>query len=354
MITTTKRVIIRCMLTSVLLLLIILQISKPVDKNYIPNEINNIIKRADRPIWDLGRTSAVIGLALTAANALYTAWSPVLCIVPTSPACWTLAIGLSVSAGVSTIGIAYAAYQDYFNGEFNIIDKLTPASSNILNRYRSQYELSNTTMHVFPSANDTDSQNMLYSPNDIYDDIVYKFVTAGLGTPLLTTSEVAKENKNSAETSTNDVITIHWNSPLGRHTATNLEHYNVQMMADDIIEQFLSGYEGSDLYSKSIDIMFQNNNERQTVNWVSYNMNEGGPKLETLSLWESIRGIGKWDGNIKTLAEMFYKNNIYDSWKWNVDVITDTDINSSGWFDRRKKRAITHGEVYLNQYGGLE
>ncbi|CCH60992.1 hypothetical protein TBLA_0D04980 [Henningerozyma blattae CBS 6284] len=351
-----RRHIKKCLFISLFIMLIVLQINNK--DFYISRKLQedtvSLSKRLDRPIWDLGRTSAVIGLVLTAANALYTAWCPVLCIIPTSPTCWTLVVGLTISAGVSTLGISYAAYQDYFNGEFDIMEEITPISLVILNRYRSQYKLTNTTFHTFPAVNSTSASNSLYKPDYIYDEVVHTFINAGLGTPLLTKSNYLFDKKESNTRDTYDSLTIHWSTPLGQHTATNLNHYDVRWMASDIAQQYLSGYNGSTLYTKNAQKMSMKKNEGQVVNWVSYNMNEGGPIVENLSLWKSFKNFGQWDENIEALSEMFYKNNIYKSWKWNVDIVTDAGISGTRWFDRRKKRAITHGEVYLNQYGGLE
>ncbi|CCH60582.1 hypothetical protein TBLA_0D00740 [Henningerozyma blattae CBS 6284] len=323
-----------------------------------------------RSYWDLGKVSAIAGLVLTAATALFTGLSPVICVLPATPQCWTLILGLTLTATIAGVTTSYVAYKEYMHDKV-INGGQDAIGYSIVERYSFEYSCLNTTTHMYPAGNIEDSTTMLYPPDDLYDDVVSKFFNVGLGVPILT---VANSTKKLAGNESLEVISIHWNSDLGKHTATHLEHYNVTAMANDIAEQYNSGYNGSGIYTKSNVITESNeksskcgnhscynnnknqNNERRVVDWVSYNIGFGvdNQPLTAHGLRDWIKSIGVWDGNIVQFAKLFYNDGMTESWKWKIDIVTDDSISSSWFLGRKKRRTVTRGEAYLNQYGGVE
>ncbi|CCH61728.1 hypothetical protein TBLA_0F01860 [Henningerozyma blattae CBS 6284] len=341
----------KCLIIVLFCFIILMEMNKlPINKSL---GRKSLMAREEKGIWDFGRVSCIVGLALTAACTFYTAWSPAFCLIPTSPACWALTIGISVTASFSAIAVSYAAYIEYMNGDISVID------DEIVIRYENQYLLTNTTMHMYPGlrkGGGDDNCIILYKPDEIYDTIVRKFIDVGLGVPILSIPNVGCtkfQNEDGERLFDKGVVSINWNSQIGQHVATNLEHYDVVSMADDIIGQYLSGYDGDGIYNEIQD---------ENVNWVSYNV---GYDMEVCGVRERVReklfsktNYEIWNGDIKELAKLISKNR---SWKWSLDIITGNSIRNDyfwGWLPRKwgkqEQRQLIHGEVYLNQYGGVK
>ncbi|CCH61891.1 hypothetical protein TBLA_0F03540 [Henningerozyma blattae CBS 6284] len=316
-----------------------------------------LVKRGTK--WDAAKSAVLSGVLISAAATLFTAWQPVLCIVPTAPQCWTMIIGLTLTV-LLTCGItARGLFREQFNHRnFDENNASNILASHIFTTFLDQYNLENTTEHTYPVYGLKDSSIVFYPPDETYSKVVQKFVDAGLGVPLLTMTN-SSATSIQADNLTN-FTTIHWNTALGKHTATHLEHYSLDEMVSDIIKQFQSGYNGTYHYNSEIEQSNENDcSERVKANWVSYNV----PDDEDLMSQYEIRGSsldsqGSWDGNIKSFANLFYTNQVHDSWKWSIDVVTENSIITCNFLDkfkwlRRKKRSFIHGEAYINQYGGI-
>ncbi|CCH58530.1 hypothetical protein TBLA_0A07400 [Henningerozyma blattae CBS 6284] len=344
---------------ALLMLMIIFHVVSYSHRKYsiITGTTKLLFKRGTK--WDATKSAVLSGVLISAAATLFTAWKPVLCIVPTAPQCWAMIIGLTVTV-LFTCGItARGIFREQFdNGDFDESTVSNILAVKIFTTFLDQYNLKNTTEHTYPVFGLEDSSVVFCQPNELYTDVVSKFVDAGLGVPLLTMT-----NSSDASIQTNNLtnfITIHWNTNLGKHTATHLEHYSVMEMVSDIIDQFNSGYNGTFQYQPTGKFDIEKEHiERVKVNWVSYNVNENEDPVSEIEIRGSSLDFQEvWDGNIKAFANLFYANHIYDSWKWNIDVVKENTIKASGIIAKlkklvRKERLFSHGEAYINQYGGI-
>lgn len=296
--------------------------------------------------WTLARVSATTGVLVASASLIWASWAPILCAVPAAPTCWSAAIGATVVAAVSSIVTVAAQFTDNVEKrDLNYIENTTAHS--IFQRYGDMYSLTNTTQHVYPVGNKTAVGNY-YEPDETYDSIVQIFTDVGLGVPLLTTNPSSSfaGNMLKKRSSNNETLAVHWQTPLGFHTAVHLSHYDPVSMAYDIANQYKSGYNGTGIYGKNSSQLLSKRTNRYAVDWVSYNVDNENKDLEW-DAWESTLDPGDWEEDI---ANALFTNFLENTWKWCITVMASgsTDYNSFGSAD------ATHGEAYTNQYGGID
>ncbi|CCF55448.1 hypothetical protein KAFR_0A00100 [Kazachstania africana CBS 2517] len=213
----------------------------------------------------------------------------------------------------------------------------------IYDRYASFYSLTNTTQHMYPALGVVGTAARLAPTNCIYDDVVSMFTTAGLGVPVIAVRNVTELERRDVGNST---YTIHWATELGKHSATHLEHYDPIDMANDIISQYKTGYNGTSKYFKANNYTLEKRTDRYTVDWVSYNVDNENASLETVA-WESTRDPGDWEEDI---ANALFTNDLDTTWKWCITVMA----SGSDSYDSFGTEDATHGEAYTNQYGGID
>ncbi|CAB4254768.1 some similarities with Saccharomyces cerevisiae YGL262W Putative protein of unknown function [Maudiozyma barnettii] len=323
---------------TVMLVLVFSTLSDTPPKNN-PIDKNTTLTKRNR--WTFSRIGGLAGLVIAAAATIGAAWAPILCATPAAPACFALASGVTAATAVSTVVAGSAAFTDKIKRDLGFVDG--SVASAIVARYQSQYMLENTTQHTYPVVDSAYQLNQLYKPDSVYDQVVDIFASAGLGVPLLTTNVVSGLRKRSKANAT---IAVHWFTSLGFHTASHLPHYDVVSMAQDIAEQYKSGYNGTDQYQRLGTNLVSKRQQRYEVDWVSYNVDNENSNLEK-EVWDLSEDPGDWEVDI---ANTLYTNDLQNTWKWCLTVMAsgNSDYNSFGEAD------ATHGEAYTNQYGGID
>lgn len=296
----------------------------PIVRN---KEVQNLVKR-NRWFW--AATAALGGILVAAASNINSAWVPILCAVPTSPACWYLAMGTTITTVVGTIAAGAGAFgsaranskrdiQELHGfSKFHKHGHLDGAMSSVLEQFGIGSVAPvylNSSTQLSRRSNQHGIRNMWSMSLDI-DSIQRRDLNGTTQTGL------------------------YWESNFGAHLGVHLKGASVRELVDIV----LSAEPGIPLGVKNSRFVKRNGFE---VDWVSYNYDNANRDL-----CQDIAGDRGLEYDLAEDATGFFSS--ADTWKYCGAATKNDHVGQAQGYEDLGSENAVHGEWYFNTYGGID
>lgn len=156
------------------------------------------------------------------------------------------------------------------------------------------YEHNTSELSLYPNMSILNGNFTLWDEAAGYRAILDEFTDAGMGLPVVANST----SKRFSNAPNNRVLHLHLKTGLGRNTSVHMPRINNHDMADDITDQFASGYSGTYQYMRNTAL--KKRTERYQVDWVSYNVDNENADLEC-DAWNKDQQTSDWEDQLPSL-----------------------------------------------------
>lgn len=294
-------------------------------------EVFGIVKRNH---WFWAATAAIGGILVAAAANIQSAWVPILCAVPTNPACWYLGMGTTIATVVGTIaggagaiGAAVAvAGANNRRGDFG---------DHGFSRYHALGELDNSMASTLESLGIGNIKPVYLNSFSSTTKRADSFGIKNMWSMNLDIDLIHKRDLNNT-TQTG----LYWESDFGIHLGVHLKGASV----NEFVELVLSTEPGIPLNVKNSRFVKRNQFE---VDWVSYNYDNANRDL-----CRDIAGDRGLEYDLAEDAPGFFSS--ADTWKYCGAATKNDHVGQAQGYDQLGSENAVHGEWYFNTYGGID
>lgn len=295
-------------------------------------------KLVKRNRWFWAATAALGGVLIAAASNIQAAWTPILCAVPTNPACWYLGLGTTIATavgliavGAASVGSTRADTRDLSNiiGFHSFETNHSTGLDSSYSRYLENLGIS----HVTPVHINSDNKQLL-KRSELYG-------IKNMWSMTLDLNQIHKRDLGIEKASSTAQTGLYWESDYGVHFGVHL--------SETIVENFVNVVFDS---NPGVPSGVGNNSrlsKRQgfKVDWVSFNYDNANRDL--------CEDIAQDRGLEYALAESgsdFFKTAA--TYKYCGAATKNDHVGIGQNYNDLGSENAVHGEWYFNTYGGID